>query len=353
MPKNGDANDNILSSSSDQKTTDEITSIDQIVNRGSGLFLSGINGVRGAAIEAISRIYWDFPEYHQNIESFLEGRIIEEQLTSVRCVLVKILLPFYNHDREKCANLLEELVYHNPQKETALAPLITRDGIMLLQYILGGVPESGMKLVNCLINTERKKENITGALLIFVENYQSEEYQELYEQLICRGIEYKRIASQVAAECISVAEYRNKAIRRVQEFFNDDDEYVRKNAAQVFREFKPDEIEQYDGLIDSYLCSKVFMEGTFNFLWLLNKTVSDVHQYVIKFCERIFSDIKISRDNQKHDFRNYHYLEELLEKGYSSTENNSDYRKRYLDIIDTMSSPPCISNSNIVSIISK
>lgn len=332
--RNGTANDDIVASQ-EEKTEEEITAIEDVVNRMDRLHNSGINDVRGSAVWALSRVYWDFPDYSETVESFLKERIEQEQLTSVRCVLVDLLFPFYNYDRGKCGRFLEQLVEQNPDKEKSNAILTSQPGIRLLQYILGNVPESGKNLVSLLVKAEDRKTRMIGAWLAFGISYNKEEYSKLHDSLIRQGIEYKRLAAQVAADCLSAADFRDKAIKRIKRFFNDKDEHVRNNAERVFRSIKPDEIDQNRDLITAYLKSKAFSGDTFNFLRLLKDAESDVNEYVIHSAERVFHDTRNEDETRQH-YRDYFYLEELLEKEYTASEINPKLRRRYLDIIDTM-----------------
>jgi len=333
--RNGTANDNVVLPQ-EQKTKEEITTIEDVITRMDHLYTSGINDVRGSAVRALSRVYWEFSDYSEAIESFLKERIEQEPLTSVRCVLIDLLFPFYNYDREKCGKFLEQLVKQNPDKEKSNAILTFHTGIRLLQYILRNVPESGKNLVSLLIDAEDRKTRMIGAWLAFGASYQKEEYTKLHNSLIKKGIEYKRLAAQVAADFFSVAEFRDKAIKHIMRFFNDIDNHVRNNAERVFIRIKPNEIDQNRNLIAAYLNSKAFSGDTNNFLQLLKDAQSDVNEYVIRSVERIFDDVRNADIAQQHRYRDYFYLEELLQREYAASESNPKLRKRYLDIIDTM-----------------
>lgn len=288
--RNGMAKDDSVVSRK-KKDTEEVTTIESIVNQIDGLHMSGTNGTRGAAILAVSRICWEFKYYLEEIEQFLEERVTQEPLTSVRCVVIDVLLPFYNYDRYKCGKLLLKLVERNPDQNKSNLILTSRQGINLLQYILVNVPEYGDKLLIRLINSKDKNTKLIGAWLTFGASYQNDYYKNHYRKIVNKGVEYKRLAAQVSADFFKEADFRDVAIKRLFCFFNDNDAHVRGNASRVFSRIRAEEFNQHTELIKKYLKSKAFSGNLFNFLKLLNETQFDVSEYVILSAENIFQKI--------------------------------------------------------------
>ena len=92
--------------------------------------------MRGAAAEALEQVAWNVQAATGRIWDFVDRRIVEEPLISVRCCLVRTLLPLFNSDRARCANSLEQLVETGPPTASSesiddapLAPLATHAAI--------------------------------------------------------------------------------------------------------------------------------------------------------------------------------------------------------------------------------
>lgn len=130
--ENGEANEDETIDSSN--TDRDIIAIEDLMDRGGKLHVRGINGARGAAAETMGAILWQTPEAAERAWEVLERRIACEPLISVRCCLMRPLVPLFNHDRLRCANLVERLVEGPSESEGTgetrkaaytLSPLIT------------------------------------------------------------------------------------------------------------------------------------------------------------------------------------------------------------------------------------
>ena len=130
----------------------ELTTINDLLDSAGRLHMRGMNGARGYAAEALGSVIWHLPEVIGTAWEVLERRASEEPLLSVRCCLMRPVVPLFNDDRQRCAALAERLscppAWRNaraawiPRKSLALvcfsirAPAATYQlGINLLQQI--------------------------------------------------------------------------------------------------------------------------------------------------------------------------------------------------------------------------
>lgn len=334
--RTGEANDDIVRTASRNNEKEEITSINEIA-RHDDLFLSGMNSLRGASVLALASVYWKYPQHYEMVENFINERTQSEPLASVRAVLIDLLSPFYNHDKEKCGSYLEKLVREAWDKEKALRPLTNHHGIRLMQHVLHGATINGKALVNLLLNSEEKNDRMIGAWLVFGASYEISEFSDLSETLAKDSIEHLRLASEVASSGYTYAHFKNNAQNKLKTYFEHEDEHVRRNATEVFRHIRQAEIVENKDLIDFYLKSKAFKEDdSSGFLRLLKESSSDVHKYVIEAAEKIISKSKEQNSSPQNRHRDYMYLDDLLEREYAASEESPDLRDRYLDIIDNM-----------------
>ncbi|MCB1563302.1 MAG: ATP-binding protein [Alphaproteobacteria bacterium] len=334
--RTGEASDDKVRTTSRNNEKEEITSIDDIV-RHDDLFLSGMNSLRGASVLALASVFWKYPQHYEMVENFINERTQSEPLASVRTVLIDLLSPFYNYDREKCGFYLQRLVQESLDKEKALRPLTSYHGIRLMQHVLYGATASGRALVDLLLNSEENNDRMIGAWLVFGASYEISEFSDLSEKLVQESIEHLRLASEVASSGYAYVHFKEITQNKLKMYFEHEDEHVRRNATEVFQHIRQTEIAENKELIDSYLKSKAFKEDdSSDFLRLLKESSSDVHEYVIEAAEKIISKSKEPIDSRQNRHRDYMYLDDLLEREYAASEDSPDLRDRYLDIIDDM-----------------
>lgn len=333
----GAANDNAVMIEGGIKKSIDISSISDLSDDFDRLFTSAINDVRGAAVWALSTVYLQYQtNLSKVIEGFLNKRIQEESNKSVRYALLELLFPFYNYNRDICGHLLEQLISFYSDEEEALGLIASARGRQLLWYLLNGKISTGQELLSRLLQAKEKNYRIVGAWLVFNASYCDSTYDDMYNQLCNESMENKRIAADVAVEWLIHTEYHDKAIERIQSFFNDEDEHVQKNAAHIFRKIKTQDLSRYHDLILGYINSKSFQSDTFDFLSLLKETQSDVHEYVILSAKKIIEHIDNTEISKTLQTRDRFYLDELLEREYANSEYNPELRKQFLDIIDKM-----------------
>lgn len=384
--ENGEANeDEAINLSNIER---EVFSIDDLVGRGERVRVRGINGVRGRAAEAMGAVLWQVPDIVERAWEILERRIQCEPLISVRCSLMWPLVPLFNHDRLRCASLVERLickqkgkhVFVSPEtnyqridlfrylqrwifdmgrrlldqslnqfkrlmkrqsknsggqeyKKLHLSPLITHQGIYLLPFLLHWVPDIGRRLLDRLLNSGDETMRMIGAWHVFRRSFQDPTYVSDADCLIEEGNLYRRLAADVASHAIVYEEYRERAALQLVRFFNDEDEHVRRQAGNVFHEIQPEEFLRFKDIAMAYLDSQAFEHETFAFFHALEKATCSVHELVICAAEKIISDYEA---NNKVEYRHVDFLEDLLKREYASSESNPDLRKRLLDVIDKM-----------------
>ena len=383
----GGANESRVTDSS--KNAD-ISSIDDLLNEAARLQSIGINVVRSRAAEALGHVLWKATEAIEKSWSLLERRVIEEELTSVRCCLIGALTPLYNNDRERCAIAVTDLcrgsgVWTNglalSAKEKAwlslalpnerlpgvakgwlvqlsqaiewfgrwkqaeftgddqadlLSPLLTPKGLRLTMHLVAGVPKIGEALICRLLTCTHQTPRLVGAWHIFRMSFQDSRYWALADILFKRGVVYRRLAADVASQAISWAEHRLRAEKVVTTCFHDPDLKVRQKAAEVFRNIRSEEFEANRDLARRYIESPAFGKGSYGFFQILKTATCRVDDLVILVAERLMLTHKQGENENTHHVMEFHQLREILREEYSASDGNPEVRRRFLDLIDEM-----------------
>ena len=341
--ENGEANDDETVDAS--KTEQEIMSVEDLWDSPGRIYFRGINGVRGYAAEALGSVLWKVPQVAEKAFLLVERRIEREPLVSVRCNLMDALVPLYNSDRLRCAQLVERLI-DGPSEppgsrrreisNSLLSPLTTRQGTHLLPYLIQWVPSVGRKLVHRLLESGDETMRMIGVWHVLRHSFQDVTYAADADRFIAKGGLYRRLAADVASEAFVAEEFRDRAEQQLIRFFNDNDEEVRKQAADVFRRIDHAESGRFSKLAKAYIESRAFEGEMFAFVRALENATMDVCELVISASEKLVIQLTpndLAGDRRTWDIR---HLQDLIKREYPASEANPKLRGRLLDVIDRM-----------------
>jgi hypothetical protein len=360
----------------------EVTTIEDLLNHANGLHVRGINGARGSAAEVLGPILWEAPEVIEKSWAIVEKRALEEPLISVRCCLMRPIVPLFNADRHRCAALAErmsrspsdspsnllgevwialalpsaripdslrrlsvrcatamEWLVRRVRKNRGaewLSPLLTQQGIYLLPFLIQLVPKVGRQLVYRLTVTGSDTSRLIGAWHIFRRSFQDTWYAPLADALAFDGVGYRRLFADVASHALTVDEYRFRAERALIHQFDDEDRQVRNQAADAFRNIKPDEFVKYRSFAFSYLNSRAFESDSWAFFHALGEAECKIDDIVIAAAGKLISDIKLNGNLGGRRHSDLHELQDLIKDEYASSESDPSLRHRLLDLVDEM-----------------
>lgn len=369
-------------------TERELTTIEDLLLHSDRYYIRGINGTRGAAAEALGPVLWGVPEMMERAWLLLEQRANEEPLLSVRCCLIRPIVPLFNDDKERCAALAERLsrsplntshlptwtekawlclafpsdrlpqflrrnsvwcarqverisrkcrmAPKDPGQSEWWLPLTTHQGLNLFPFLLHWVPVIGRRLIYRLVITGDDISRMIGAWQIFRRNFQDAQYAPLADALAHDGVVYRRLLADIASHAVSNDEFRYRAEKVLQRSFNDSDKAVRSQAADVFRSIKPDEFGRYRELANDYLNSKAFEGESWAFFHALDEAECKVDDIVIPAAEKLIDDIKRNGNAAGRRSTDLHQLQDIIKQEYASSEGDPSLRRRLLDLIDSM-----------------
>jgi hypothetical protein len=328
----------------DRSTTkDEPVTIDDWISRGSRFHSHGINTVRGQAAEALEKVLWNVPGAVDQTWGFLERRVAGERLVSVRCCLVRPLLPLFNSDRARCARALEGLITEQQVHDAdalgddpSAAPLVTDAATRLLRFVMAQVPDVGRRLVERLLQSSNETFRLVGAWHALRASYSDTSYTRLADEISRLGPRQRRLAAALAADAAVHDGFRDRAEDELIKYFNDEDRYTRAQAAGVFREIRNQDFREYRRLAAAYVVSQAFDVESWNFLRLLEKGTGDAQDLTVAAAERTVADLSQNGIAGGRRASELHSLQDLIRRDYGATENDEQLRSRLLDVIDAM-----------------
>lgn len=372
----------------------EVISIETLLERGGRIHIRGVNGVRGWAAEALGAVLWENPEATTQVWDVLDRRIAQEHLISVRCCLMRPLVPLFNQDRERCARDVERLSVppgslstvslstfseraslslmfpppgspgfarwlavrcfrawedvrrrskarrggkSNGESHNWLSPIITHQGTQLLPYLLYWVPDSAKRLLYRLLLSGNETMRMIAAWHIFRRGFQDMSYSPMADVLLGDGSAYRKLAADIASHSVIHDEFRHRAVKQVIAFFNDEEKEVRGQAADVFRNIEPDEFVRFYDLAETYLESRAFEEDTsFAFFHALEGATCEVSALVIEAAEKLIADFQKNGTAGGRRHMDLHQLQDLIKREYAASERDPALRTRLLDVVDLM-----------------
>src|SRR5664280_561791 len=336
---NGEANES--EESDKEKTERETITINTLIQRGSSLHIAGINGARGWAWEALGSVLWKVPEAENSVWKAIHIALKKETLISVRCCIMKALSPLFNKNKDRFSESIKQLIVLPdgvPQQHDAsrLAPLVTHTGVHLFPYIYNWLPELANELTAELLECTDQTKQLIGAWLIFCESFRNTSHIEQADILTAVSVDHRRLMADVASETITWAEDRHRAEHLLTKFFFDEDEQVRKHAADTFRQIKANEVESYRDLAAEFLKSPAFRDSSFAVLDMLETATCNVLDLIIEAAQQIIKAIEEKGDQYGKHGADFHQLKDVLKREYASSESDVEARKKILDIVDLM-----------------
>lgn len=190
---------------------------------------------------------------------------------------------------------------------------------------------------------------LIGAWCIFCEGFRNDAYIGKSDRLASEGADHRRLLADITCSSINVTENRQRAEALLKGLFFDEDEEVRKKAAEVFSKVKSEEIVLYKELATVFVKSPAFANNTFSFFHMLEKATCDVLDIVIEATQRVITNITENKNHQGQHISNVHTLQNLLTREYTSSESNAEAREKILDLIDDMLFLEIYGADNIVT----
>ncbi len=337
-----------------QNAEREVMNIESLLQRGGQIHIRGISGVRGQAWEALSAVLWQVAETEDRVWEVIDIALDNEPLISVRCCMIKTLTPLFNKDKKRFTTSLQKLIIlpnDSPHQSDIqrLYPLITHQGVYLFPYIFHWLPELAAELIPKLLESGDETMGLVGAWLVFGESFRNESYIDQANKLALKSVHHRRLLADVACDVITWAENRHRAEALLKEFFFDEDEHVRNQAADAFRNVPAQDVGLYHDLADVFLKSPAFVNNGFAVLHMLEEATCDVLDLVLEAAQQVIKDIAEKGDQHGRRGTDVHQLQDLLRREYVSSESNAEARRKILDLIDLMLVNEIYGADNIVT----
>jgi hypothetical protein len=315
----------------------EVTSVASLTNT-YGEINCGESNIRGKSWRLLGEVLEKHPDIEEQIYQAFDNALNNENLISVRCCMLSILISFFNINKKRFPELMQRLtgptdtVAHSNNSQY-LSPLISYSAIRLFPYVFRDFPELANDLVSKLLECDDHSKRLIGAWLIFGESFQDSYYADWADNLALINVEHRRLLASVTSGALKWTEYRHRAENILKTYLFDEDEQVIINAAEFLRHV--DAIDEHRELISDFIKSPALLDKDSMLFHVLEDTNCNVLDFVIQATKRMLAEIAHDKKSDRHDI-NLYSLKTLLKREYVSSETNPQARKHILDFIDYM-----------------
>lgn len=334
--------------SNDNKPPVTFPSIDDLLEANRNLYHNGINSSRGVAWQALGQVVARQPDRATDLWALVECQPAEEVSTSVRAMMLYVLNPLYDLDRDRfcvCLKRLTEPIAGLRDEISALKPLATDAGVDLYFFIERDLPELAVWLMERMIDSSDWTLRLVGVWWALAERLRRGNTTDRFKGIERESPAHANLWASILCEFAADTEFRTMAIMELKRLFSHDESEVRSAAAEVFRQIPESELPAFSYLAKAFIRSTTFTDGEDSadeVIRYLENTPHDVTELVLEASKIIVRDWEVS------DSSSYYGIESLLKREYRNSENRPKLRKRILDVIDDMAARNIIGADDLM-----
>jgi len=243
------------------------------------IYTFGINTTRGRAAEAVARLILRNTDNLKRFETAIHVMLLEQNLGVVACV-GGVIAAVGAHDAESGIRLMSGV-------ECVDAVVLATPHFQ--RFLASQLPErfgEVRRLVERMIRSDSADAQEAGARLAGLAVLYDQDADDLIAESMQGSVEHRRGVAQVASRNVTASTCRDWCERHLTVLFNDEDEAVRRHAATCFREFEDGGLDRYEELIEAFVESRAFLQGTHEILGALERARSRLPAATCLVCER-------------------------------------------------------------------
>lgn len=291
------------------------------------LLSRGLNSVRGGMAAELARLLFADGSRIAALEPTLR-HLCGDESSPVRAMAAETVLAVAAHDTQLGLELFEQLT---SDAEESL--LVTRSVRRFLVWAGSQHYERLEPLIRRMIGSSLPAVRTEGAAQAALAALSDERVQPLAEECMQGSAELRLGTTRVFAHNLASAEHRARCEEGLEAAFDDEDDEVRKAAAEVIQRLTPDQVGPSAGLIDRFLESKAFEEHVEAVMYALEDAATAPAALVLKACKRVLDMLASPDADIRRRGQVAREVSEVLTRAYSDAAGDEE-RERALDVID-------------------
>lgn len=296
------------------------------------LLQHGINTVRGHAVQAIRDLVFTDKAYLDIFRGAIE-HCVQDPSLAVRACAASTILAVATHDLQWAVNLFKQLLNADDKLLTShyVEDFLARG---LQTHI-----EDFRPIIERMLRSGIENVRQAGGRLACLARLYHPDLNDLSETAMTSDPASRLGAAEVASRNLTNPDCRAWCDAALRRFFNDEDENVRQHAAGCFWHLwqQPElPLDDYNGLIRSFLDSKAFTEEPTYLLHALDDTRQRVPETILDVCDTFVAKCaEKAKDISTSMAGDETTVGKLVFRAYAQLEAQP-LRKRALGLIDLM-----------------
>jgi hypothetical protein len=304
-------------------------SVRELLERHGDYEMSGFNGERGSAFEALAKVLWDDPDTLSTIADLVERQVEVESLTSVRMMMLHTINSIAKHDTPRALRLLERLARKDP------VALGSRYGQHILNWATYNPDFDSDGISELLIASQESDQRTLGlvvqsGLALGDDTFAAAFSERFADDSLCRQVAAYRANGNVTSGRVG-----ERAVAWLMVLFDDDNKDVRHEAAQAHWSEILDDKSDRAPLAFAHIASRSFQDAPDSLMRALEDRVDRFPDVTFAAVRRVVELLDGWQANDRHGhFLTLHHLPKVLVELYRAVDGDSARERELLDLFD-------------------
>lgn len=323
----GAASDSIVRTTSPQRVL--ATTVREILGSNDDVEVSGMNGERGSAFEALGSVLWENPQAYEAVTTLVDRRAMDEPLVSVLMSMLRTINAICKYDTPKGLKLFGELV----RRELTAAR--SRNG----RHILGWAnfnPDFDIDGISGLLSKSNNlSDQALGLFLLSGPALEDDAQNAAFMDKFAGDRLRRQVAAFRAAGNVTSDRVGDRAATWLVPLFNDEDRDVRREASETRWSEVLDGKTDRRALLSKFIASRAFEENPDELMRALSERVDRFPDLTYAAVIRVVSLIDgWQGDVQPRHYSTTHVLPQMLVELYRAVDGNSAQEAEILSLFD-------------------
>ena len=329
VARSGSASDTAVTTKSNEAKNLPKTSMRELLNGESNWEMSGINGERGAAYEALAKVLWDLPDTYESIANFVEQQVDSEPLNSVRFCMLHTINSIAKYDGIRAVTLAKRLADLEPRL------LLCGTGRHFLSWAIYAHPDQFISVIDDLSTAPTTSLQALGRVLesglaLTDEARESRFLAKFQGDPLARQAAGYRASGNLTNDSVG-----DRAARWIEPLFEDEGEVVRKEASHIEWASILTAAADRGELVRAYVNSRTFDDHSDRLMRALSERVDQFPDLTLEALRRVLNlDEVRSEEGRRNHMMTFHGLGRTLVKLYRAFEGDLEREKEMLDLFD-------------------
>jgi hypothetical protein len=323
----GEGSDTLVTTTSPQKVPR--TSVRELLSARDDIEMSGMNGERGSAFEALGSLLWENPETYYAVVDLVERRVRDERLTSVLMSMLRAVNAISKYDTPRGLQLLGCVARRD------LSTLQSHQGRHILAWANFN-RDFDLEGIAGLLAASAKLELQT--LGLFLESGPALDDDARAAAFSARFISdrlLRKVAGFRASGNLTSDRVGDRAATWLMALFDDDDPEVRREAARAHWHEVLDGKTDRSAVVLAFIGSRAFEENSDQLMRALGERVDRFPEVTLAAVRRVVSLIDgWQADPQHRHYATTHGLPQILVELYRAVDGDSAREAEILGLFD-------------------